>query len=74
METRNEGHEHLLLDLRSLAAQAEALLAEATAFQFDDFKNEKYATPKVELDRRLREISVTAVSMAQRVRDGKYDQ
>jgi hypothetical protein len=53
------GHKALLADL-------EALLAEARAFQFHDFRNEKYATPKIALHRKLQAI-------AEKVTMGDYD-
>lgn len=53
------GHQILIADLMEL-------LAEARAFQFHDFKNTDYATPKVALDQRFRELS-------ENTRDGRYD-
>ena len=55
----DSGHENLILDL-------EALLKEAQDYQFHDFKNSSYATPKVALYNRLFEI-------ADSVKKGKYD-
>lgn len=54
-----DGHRALIDDLSSL-------LLEAQNFEFHDFKNVKYATPKVELERKLR-------LMAESVKEGKYD-
>lgn len=53
------GHEALITDL-------EVLLQEAKDFAFHDFKNEKYATPKVALVDRLNDLATQA-------KDGKYD-
>lgn len=58
--TQNEGHKSLMLDLQ-------ILLQEADDFAFDDFKNEKYAAPKVALANRLEDLR-------QNVINGKYDQ
>ena len=53
------GHQRLIADLR-------ILLDEAVRFEFHDFKNTKYASPKTVLDNKLRTI-------ADDVRTGKYD-
>jgi hypothetical protein len=53
------GHEMLIADLQ-------AILANAQNFQYHDFKNTLYATPKAVLRARLLDI-------AQAVVDGKYD-
>lgn len=55
----NPGHNALLADI-------EALLAEAQVCEFHDFLNTKYAAPKVELERRARQITVNTM-------EGKYD-
>lgn len=55
----DEGHMRLIADLKDI-------LGEAEAFQFHDFRNEKYATPKMELVNRLTQI-------ANRARNGDYD-
>jgi len=57
--TTDKGHEILIADLRDL-------LDEAIAWEFHDFKNNKYATPKIELCNKLR-------AMADEVISGKYD-
>lgn len=53
------GHDNLITDL-------EELLEEAKNFEFHDFKNMKYAIPKVELHAKL-------LALASRVKDGRYD-
>jgi len=53
------GHETLVKELS-------VLLKEAEAYEFHDFKNSTYPTPKIELERRL-------ALMVQGVKDGKYD-
>lgn len=58
-EQIDEGHHKLVSELA-------VLMKEAEAYEFHDFKNSTYPTPKVELERRL-------LLMAQGVRDGKYD-
>lgn len=55
----DKGHENLINDLRDL-------LLEAEVFNFHDFKNDKYATPKIELYNKLNEI-------IHRMKDGNYD-
>lgn len=50
----------------SLMEDLAYLIDEAFHFQFHDFKNKKYATPKVELRSRL-------LQLAKNVEDGKYD-
>jgi len=54
------GHERLLADLKSI-------LVEAEAFEFDDFKNSRYALPKLELVSQLTAIAGKATR-------GEYDQ
>lgn len=56
---KNGGHVKLVIDLQNL-------LREAKDFQFDDFKNINYGTPKIELRKKLLEL-------AQNVVDGRYD-
>ncbi len=56
----NKGHVRLIADLREL-------LKEAEDYQFDDFKNTIYATPKVELFKKL-------AARCEKVKQGKYDQ
>jgi len=56
----NQGHESLILDIK-------ILLKEAEDYEFDDFRNEKYAVPKIALGNRLE-------GLRQNVIDGKYDQ
>lgn len=53
------GHEALLSDL-------DELIGEARDYQFDDFKNTKYVTPKVELRNKF-------LLLAQNVVEGRYD-
>jgi len=55
----NQGHLKLMTDLSELAY-------EAHHYEFHDYKNTKYPTPKVELRNRL-------LALAQAVVDGKYD-
>lgn len=52
-------HEQLINDLQ-------VLLDQGKAFEFHDFKNNKYSSPKTELIKKLAEISENVVS-------GKYD-
>lgn len=59
MSATSNGHNALIADIL-------ALLGEATECEFHDFKNTKYATPKVELYNRLH-------TMIARVQDGTYD-
>ena len=59
MGKEDKGHEALTNDI-------EVLLSDAKDFAFHDFKNEKYAAPKMVLKARLE-------TMAQAVVDGKYD-
>ncbi len=58
-EDKNGGYNNLMQDLVEL-------LQEAKNFEFDDFKNKKYATPKVELRTQL-------LQLGQNVIDGRYD-
>ena len=58
-EDKNKGHEKLMQDLTEL-------LSEAYNYEFHDFKNRKYATPKVELNSKLN-------ILAKNVIEGKYD-
>lgn len=53
------GHQLLIKDL-------EEFLKEAESFEFHDFRNEKYATPKMALKEKLD-------AMAEAVIAGKYD-
>lgn len=55
----DKGHQQLIQDI-------EGLLAEASLYEFHDFKNNKYATPKVELVNKLNDI-------ATKVKNGAYD-
>ena len=55
----DQGHIELLKDI-------EALLEEAKRGEFHDFANEKYATPKMELYRKLQLVSG-------KVQAGDYD-
>jgi hypothetical protein len=48
-KTIDAGHEALLSDLKDILKQAEA-------FEFHDFENSNYATPKFALDRCLENI------------------
>ena len=59
MSDDDKGHTLLLSDLQTL-------LDEARAYQFHDFKNTHYPTPKIALFRRLRGI-------AEKVQAGDYD-
>lgn len=54
-----DGHDALVLELGKL-------LAEAKDFQFHDYRNSKYAAPKVELHKKL-------LQLARDVQSGKYD-
>ena len=56
---KNKGHEKLMQDLTEL-------LYEAYNYEFHDFKNKKYATPKVELGNCLSRLR-------QNVIEGEYD-
>ena len=58
-EDANGGHNALMQDLAEI-------VYEAAHYEFHDFKNEKYATPKVTLRSKLLVISENVVS-------GKYD-
>lgn len=53
------GHKALMDDL-------EALMAEVAAFEFHDFKNEKYPSPKMTFRLKLRMLEQNAIH-------GKYD-
>jgi hypothetical protein len=55
----DKGHEQLIADL-------EAVLAEAKEYQFHDFRNRKYALPKIALNNSLGKI-------AARCQEGEYD-
>ena len=55
----DKGHKLLLRDL-------DALLSEARAYQFHDFKNTNYPTPKIALHRRLGVIQ-------EKIKAGDYD-
>jgi len=55
----NGGHNALMEDLSKL-------LREAYVYEFHDFKNEKYSTPKVELINKLNDLATN-------VKEGKYD-
>ena len=57
--TNDKGTDALMTDLTEL-------LDEAFHYEFHDFKNKKYATPKVELYKRL-------MALAENVKNGKYD-
>ena len=57
--TADEGHKALIHDLYDL-------LHTSMHFEFHDFRNTKYATPKVELRNQLLKISNNVI-------DGKYD-
>ena len=57
---KNPGHENLISDLKQL-------LSEAEDYQFDDFKNTKYAGPKSALVDKLTQLRMNAMN-------GKYDQ
>lgn len=56
---KDVGHDLLIKDL-------ESLLREAKEFQFHDFKNLKYPTPKVALTIKLRDL-------AEQCKSGRYD-
>jgi len=56
---KNNGHNALMNDLSEL-------VKEAYEYEFHDFRNKKYATPKIELRNKLTRIS-------QNVIKGKYD-
>lgn len=55
----DKGHDGLIKDLNDI-------LMEADNFHFHDFKNSRYATPKVELVLKLQTI-------INRARNGRYD-
>jgi len=55
----NEGHNKLMTDLADI-------VKEAHEYQYHDFKNKKYSTPKVALRNRL-------LQLADNVVNGKYD-
>lgn len=57
--SRDSGHLSLLNDLKSL-------LNEALECEFHDILNKKYATPKIELHKKLLQIDKD-------LQDGKYD-
>jgi len=58
-EDKNNGYKNLMNDLIEV-------VKEAKDFEFDDFRNEKYAMPKVELRNKL-------LKLAQNVVNGRYD-
>lgn len=55
----NQGHEKLMMDLCTL-------VVEAAEYQFHDFRNAKYAAPKIELRTQL-------LKLADNVVNGRYD-
>lgn len=55
----DKGHDKLISDLSML-------LLEAQQYEFHDFRNQRYATPKVELVRQLNQL-------ADNVKNGDYD-
>jgi hypothetical protein len=55
----DKGHQALIADLKKL-------LREAEDYHFHDFKNKRYATPKVAITRRLEDIRINTIN-------GKYD-
>ncbi len=55
----DKGHDNLINDLK-------LLYTEAIDFEFHDFKNTRYATPKIELHKKL-------LALINNNRDGKYD-
>lgn len=59
-DDKDFGHDALILDLEVLMQEAKE------DFAFHDFKNEKYATPKVALVNRLTDL-------IENVKQGKYD-
>lgn len=59
IEQEDEGHVALMNDLDSLRQLADN-------YEFHDFKNTSFATPKVELHQRL-------IDMASNVKSGVYD-
>lgn len=59
MEKEEKGHTALIDDLTNL-------LAEAKEYQFHDFRNTKYAAPKMELAAQL-------LTLRENVINGKYD-
>jgi hypothetical protein len=56
---KNKGHEAIMQDLSEL-------LYEAYHYEFNDFRNKKYATPKAELRKKLFELADNTIK-------GKYD-
>lgn len=58
-EDTRGGHDKLMQDLAEL-------LQEAHEFEFDDFRNKKYSSPKIVLFNKLNEL-------ASNVKNGKYD-
>jgi len=65
--TEKPSRDHTMTGHDKLIADLTALLKEAQELEFDDFKNEKYATPKVTLHAKLSQLACN-------VQDGKYDQ
>ncbi len=60
METKmDKGHENLVNDLKLLTGLAER-------YEFHDFKNIHFVTPKIELYKKL-------IDLANNVKDGRYD-
>jgi hypothetical protein len=64
--TQDTGHENLIKDLETLIGELNEILREAKDFGFHDFKNRKYALPKIMLKSKLDAISNSVV-------EGKYD-
>lgn len=58
-DDKNNGYNNLMQDLAEL-------LEEAKNYEFDDFRNSKYAAPKIELRNKL-------ITLSQNVVDGRYD-
>ena len=59
-DTSNDpGHENLINDLKDL-------MIEAAAYEYYDFKNQNHAAPKIELYKKLLELS-------ENVKNGRYD-
>ncbi len=59
MENTDKGHKGLLDDITELYNEVEA-------YEFHDFKNEKYPAPKISLAQKLHQIRENVIN-------GKYD-
>lgn len=64
--TQDVGHQKMVKDLEEMAGIMNAILGEAKAFQFHDFKNTKYPFPKTILKTKLEWIIEKIIA-------GEYD-